>query len=269
MSIESNPLISVVMSVYNGGDYLSSAIESILKQSYSNFEFVIVNDGSTDDSLSVITNYMELDSRIVLVDQNNMGLTKSLNKAIGMSRGAYIARQDADDESLPFRLERQLACTQANKLDLLTSRAFKNMQVVPNLLMLNLRKESCLKAGNVFIHGTFFGPRSTFVKVRYNERYVYAQDFKFILDCIYNGLNIGYDPEATYILNDIESNISNRKSKQQKEHVYMSLIEHFGSDRLFRILCRFNGLSLKVIKISAMIILNFSRGRNAFNVIKK
>ena len=101
------PRISVIMSVYNGEKYLREAIESILNQTFTDFEFLIVNDGSTDGSLEIIQSYQ--DERIrVINNEQNIGLTKSLNKAIKQARGEYIARQDADDISLPNRFEEQI-----------------------------------------------------------------------------------------------------------------------------------------------------------------
>jgi glycosyltransferase involved in cell wall biosynthesis len=100
------PEISVVMSVYNSANYLKKAIESILKQSYKNFEFIIINDGSTDESLEIINSY--IDKRIIIINQQNKGLAVALNNGIRISRGKYIARMDADDFSMPERLKLQL-----------------------------------------------------------------------------------------------------------------------------------------------------------------
>ena len=112
----SNPDISVVMSVFNGGDYLSKSIESILNQSYINFEFIIINDGSTDTSLKIIKSYK--DNRIVLVNRKNKGLITSLNEGISLAKGRYIARMDADDISFPSRLEKQFDFIEKNNLDI-------------------------------------------------------------------------------------------------------------------------------------------------------
>lgn len=105
-SPSSRPIVSVIMSVYNGARYLRSAIESILSQTFANFEFIVVDDGSSDDSAKIINACA--DRRIRLVRQTNHGLVYSLNKAIRLARGQYLARQDDDDISLPSRLEKQL-----------------------------------------------------------------------------------------------------------------------------------------------------------------
>lgn len=106
------PLISIVMAVRNGEPYLSSAIESILSQTLRDFEFIIIDDGSTDGSLAIANSFA--DPRINLITQTNHGLSYSLNQGIIASQCAYIARMDADDISLPERLERQLSFLQRN-----------------------------------------------------------------------------------------------------------------------------------------------------------
>ena len=103
-----NILISVVMSVYNGEKYLVDSVDSILNQTLFDYEVIIVNDGSTDSSLKIIKEYQKKDKRLKLINnERNIGLTKSLNKGIGISKGKYIARQDADDISLKNRLRVQ------------------------------------------------------------------------------------------------------------------------------------------------------------------
>ncbi|BAZ68343.1 MAG: glycosyltransferase [Pelatocladus maniniholoensis HA4357-MV3] len=103
------PKISVVMSVYNGGQYLQESIESILNQTFTNFEFIVIDDGSIDSSWEILTRYAKEDQRIKLFkNEENLGLTKSLNKGLKLAQGEYIARQDADDVSLPERFEKQV-----------------------------------------------------------------------------------------------------------------------------------------------------------------
>jgi len=104
---KSAPKVSVVMAVYNGANYVAGAIESILSQTFRDFEFVIVNDCSEDGTLKVIRSYK--DGRIIVfTNKKNLGQTKSLNVGIRQARGSYIARIDADDFSYPKRLEKQL-----------------------------------------------------------------------------------------------------------------------------------------------------------------
>lgn len=96
------------MPVYNAEDYLEISISSILNQTYKNFEFLIIDDGSTDNSLNIIKKYASVDERIRFVSRENKGLSKTLNELVEMSKGEFLARMDADDFSYPDRFEKQL-----------------------------------------------------------------------------------------------------------------------------------------------------------------
>ena len=107
------PAISVVMSVYNGEQFVAQSIESVLRQTFPGFELLIVNDASTDRTREIVTSFR--DPRIRIVDNpSNVGLTRSLNRGLALARGRFVARQDADDLSLPTRLAEQLAFMRAN-----------------------------------------------------------------------------------------------------------------------------------------------------------
>ena len=108
------PSISVAMSVYNGERFLAEAIESILAQTFSDFEFLILNDGSTDGSAAIIDRYAASDARIRAIDRENRGLIASLNQLLAESRAPIIARMDGDDIAYPERFERQFAFLAAN-----------------------------------------------------------------------------------------------------------------------------------------------------------
>jgi glycosyltransferase involved in cell wall biosynthesis len=110
MTSHLDPFVSVVMPVYNAGDFLHKSIESILSQSYRDFEFIIINDGSTDGSWEVIESYAKKDDRVVAVNQRNSGVAKTANLAASMARGRYLARTDADDISFESKLEDLVAC---------------------------------------------------------------------------------------------------------------------------------------------------------------
>lgn len=101
------PMVSVLLPVYNGVPYLAEAIASILNQTWKDFELIIINDGSTDGTGEIAQSFT--DSRVRYFEQNNIGLAATLNRGIGLSRGAYIARQDADDISKPERFAKQVA----------------------------------------------------------------------------------------------------------------------------------------------------------------
>lgn len=102
------PALAVVMAVKNGADCVAKAVESVLGQSFRDFEFVVVNDGSTDDTGAILDRYAAADPRLRVIHQPNQGLGPSLNTAIRATTAPLIARQDADDESLPGRFEAQV-----------------------------------------------------------------------------------------------------------------------------------------------------------------
>ncbi|NTV50370.1 MAG: glycosyltransferase [Geobacteraceae bacterium] len=105
--------VTVLMPVYNGERYLREAIESILNQTFPDFEFLIINDGSTDHSVEIIASYN--DPRIKLIhNEINLGLISTLNRGIDLAKGEYIARMDCDDVSLPERLEKQVTYLDEN-----------------------------------------------------------------------------------------------------------------------------------------------------------
>lgn len=106
------PLVSVVLPVYNGAADVRKAVDSILSQTFGDFELILINDGSKDNSAEVLESIV--DPRIRLFHQENRGLAGTLNRGIGLARGRYIARQDQDDLSHPERFARQVAFLEAN-----------------------------------------------------------------------------------------------------------------------------------------------------------
>jgi glycosyltransferase involved in cell wall biosynthesis len=96
------------MPVFNAERYIRKATESILNQTFGDFEFIIINDGSTDDSLQILEEYARKDARIRLVSRPNTGYTKALNEALSLARGPFVARMDADDVSMPDRFQKQI-----------------------------------------------------------------------------------------------------------------------------------------------------------------
>lgn len=114
MKSEITPRVAVVMPVFNGEKHLASTIEAILNQSLTDFEFVIVNDGSTDGSREILAQYALRDRRISIIDQDNAGISNATNTAISQSAAPYVAPMDQDDISLPRRLELECAALEEN-----------------------------------------------------------------------------------------------------------------------------------------------------------
>jgi glycosyltransferase involved in cell wall biosynthesis len=109
------PLVSILMPVFNAQKFLSNSIESILSQTLINFEFIIIDDGSTDNSYKIIEHYSNTDNRIKYLKQNNHGISYTRNKLLSLAKAELIAWMDADDISHPKRLEKQYTYLQANK----------------------------------------------------------------------------------------------------------------------------------------------------------
>lgn len=114
-----NPLVSVVMPAYNAEKYISEAIESILNQTFKDFEFIIVDDASTDGTWGIIQKYAEKDPRIVAVkNEKNIRVARTRNRGIEKAIGKYVANMDADDRSLPDRLSVQYDFLEAHSQDI-------------------------------------------------------------------------------------------------------------------------------------------------------
>lgn len=110
----SEPIVSVVMPAFNAAEFLDEAVCSILDQTFRDFEFIIVDDGSTDNTASILRKYAKADSRVRVFPQANEGMIPALNRGCRLARGRYIARMDADDISLPHRFEKQVHYLEIN-----------------------------------------------------------------------------------------------------------------------------------------------------------
>jgi glycosyltransferase involved in cell wall biosynthesis len=219
------PCVSVVMSVYNGERFLKYSIDSILSQSYSNFEFIIVNDGSTDLTGGILDSYT--DTRIVKIKNNiNLGLTKSLNKGIALAKGDYIARLDADDIAKKDRLELQVKYLDEN-LDI--SCIGSNFEVIdqsgkcfwvsslPNSEKW-LRWQMLFR--NVLAHSSMMIRRSDLAEGAYDEEFKHSQDFELWCRLLKGGERIRLLPEALVQLRDNEEGITTHFNNSQSSYAY-------------------------------------------------
>lgn len=183
--MRSSPLVSVLMSVYNGEPYLRLAVESILNQTFTDFEFIMVDDGSTDSTWSVLIEYAPRDSRVVVVrNEKNIGLTRSLNKALALAKGKYIARQDADDLSLSERLEKQVSYLESHSSVGLLGTSYEvisndgQVLTVERMPTQNKVLQKKLLNQNCFGHGSVVIRRVCFDRVgSYRTAFKYAQDY--------------------------------------------------------------------------------------------
>ncbi len=217
-------MISVIMSVKDSEKYLNNSINSILNQTFEDFEFLIIDDFSSDRTFDILKEFELLDSRIKIYrNENNLGLTKSLNKLIAYSRGDIIARQDADDTSEYKRFEKQLQVLIGEEFEFSVSRAM-NLQkgnLIPRYSYF-LPKKLVVRFKNPFIHGTLMIKKKTLINAGcYDENYYYSQDFKLFKDLLNQNIKYKYIYEPLYNLNTID-NISSVKKKEQK--YYFDLI---------------------------------------------
>lgn len=174
------------MSVFNEKNYLRESIESVLSQKFENFEFIIIDDGSNNKTKAILAEYKEKDHRIkVITNKQNIGLTKSLNKAIRIANGQYIARQDADDISLPERLEKQIEFLKNHpKVKILGTFGFA-INANGKVLRKEIRPVSfeeirkLLIKRNPFIHSSMMIEKEILDKVGlYNENFKTSQDYE-------------------------------------------------------------------------------------------
>jgi len=210
-------LISVIMSVKNGEKYLNQSIESILNQSYKNFEFLICDDGSSDNSLSIINNYSLKDSRIKLIkNKKSIGLTKSLNRLIKLSKGEVIARQDADDISTVDRFTTQINLYRKGK-KIITARAnIINSKKSKPRFSYFVPNKIIIKRKNCFVHGTLFINKQILIDNNcYDEEFYYSQDYKLFSDLLEKGYKINTIFKTLYSVRN-EGNISSLKKDEQK-----------------------------------------------------
>jgi glycosyltransferase involved in cell wall biosynthesis len=176
------PKISIVMSVYNGEKYLKESVESILKQTESDFEFIIINDGSTDNTLSLLKQFTLQDPRIKLVTRENRGLIYSLNEGISLAQSSYIARMDADDIAYPDRLEKQLAYMKAYNLVLCGTWAEAIDDVGKNIKEMNYPPKIETIERFALLHNPFIHPSVIFTKEIINKVGGYRNLFQHIED---------------------------------------------------------------------------------------
>ena len=223
------------MSVYNGADYLECALESIRLQDYSNFELVVVNDGSKDNSLEIIEEFKKkVQFQVVIINKTNSGLTKSLNVGLYHCTGDYIVRHDADDVSERNRLS-ILNEFISNDIDFYTtkSKIFDMsgcLGVLPKSYITNKNAFNLelLSYGNFHIHGTFCIKREVLEKYLYDESVRFAQDFDLIIRLICNGVSMKYIPLVTYQLRLQNDSISKTNTIAQRDCLAMILNRYTG-----------------------------------------
>ncbi|MTJ50321.1 glycosyltransferase family 2 protein [Dolichospermum sp. UHCC 0259] len=224
--MQNNPQVSVVMSVYNGADSLPRTIESILAQENVDFEFIVVNDGSKDNSGKILDTYAQGDPRLRIIHQENSGLTKALIRGCAEAKGEFIARQDAGgDISYPRRLVSQLEQLQRESNAVFTSCGTRyvdpeheilyEVQMTQAELNEGLHEDSLEKLKGPSHHGSVMFRRSIYEFVGgYRSAYKVAQDLDLWIRMSECGLCLTTE-EILYEAVWISNGISSRQRPQQ------------------------------------------------------
>ncbi len=213
------------MSVYNGEKYVAEAINSIINQTFKDFEFIIIDDGSTDNSLIIVKTLSLLDERIRIIENyGNIGLAKSLNRGISLSRGKYIARMDADDISLPDRFEKQIAFLDNNPEIFALGGSVVYIDDEGRLGKLSaypLRPQQVkwlLFFGHHLAHPTSMFRRELFLRteIKYNENLKTTQDFDIWVQ-IAERFAIANLPDVLLYYRDHKDNVSHKSEEIQRK----------------------------------------------------
>lgn len=226
---QKRPLVSVIMPVYNNEPYVKQAVDSILEQTYSNFELIAIDDGSSDGSGKILDSYAKQDGRVRVIHQPNKGLVATLNRGIAESTGEYIARMDGDDISFPRRFEQQVAVLEAHENVVLVAGGFEVIdednefiyrEVVP-AISADIKRSMLLR--NPIAHGSVMFRRSALDAVgMYSDQCGPTEDFELWTRLSVVGDFVGLEPTIfRWRVNrkGITSNNNKLQVKIMKEHV--------------------------------------------------
>jgi len=225
------PLVSVIMAVYNGRKFLQDSIESILCQQFKNFEFIIINDGSTDGSADVLKRYSDQDKRVRLIHQANAGLTTSLNRGIALAQGKYIARQDCGDISNRERLARQFEFLENHPT---LSACFTWTKIIDELsneigeFVYSTKPEriqkTLINGKNIYAHGSVMAKRQDVINAGgYDEQMPVSQDYELWLRFMRKSYAIGAVSDFLYRWRLLPESISIAKNTLQKDFLAVAL----------------------------------------------
>lgn len=182
-STQTQPLVSIICATFNDAAYIEDSIRSVLSQDFTDFEYIIINDGSTDDTEKIVKRLQKEDDRIQLITQENKGLVASLNHGLTIAKGKYIARIDGDDEWLPHKLTTQVAALEADD-DLVIvggGALLFNKDSVPTGFFLNVTRDKDIRTGiclfNQFCHSSVVYRRDTALKAGLYPNTCPAEDY--------------------------------------------------------------------------------------------
>ena len=233
INLKLNKEISVILPVFNSEKYILESINSILNQTYKNFELIIIDDGSTDNTSKICSDLSKIDNRILFIKNQHKGLTRTLNFGLEISTGKFIARQDADDISLPNRFEKQLKWFSTSNNKVLCGTNCKiisdNNQVRRNrsIKYENAEIKKKLFYSNCFVHSSTMFLKEEAKKFGfYDENFKYAQDYDLWWKLSTKG-EVGNLREKLLILRDRAMSISNKHATQQTNDFIKSCLKYY------------------------------------------
>lgn len=233
------PLVSILLPVFNGEKYLEECLKSIALQTYTNWELVIVNDGSIDRSDEIIVAFIKLSkNHVVYINLVHKGLPACLNIGVKQTKGKYIARMDADDIMLPERLEMQFTFMENNpKIGLLGSNVTEidkngnKLRVAKFPLKDNEIKRKMLK-GSSISHPTVFVRREIFVENPYEEIYPSPEDYELWVRLL-DKINFENLPEALIMKRIHSDQITQKKYRSMMYQKMMILTKYIFEKKAF------------------------------------
>lgn len=228
-----NPLVTVLMPAYNAGLYIGEAIDSILSQTYTNFEFLIINDGSTDNTVAVIESYNDPRIRLVSNDKNR-GLIYSLNRGLELARGKYIARMDADDITVDIRFEIQVKFLEAHPdIDILgTALVYLDTPYEIHHPLYHDDIIIGLIDNSTIAHATIMMRTETVIakKLIYEEEYKHIEDYRFWLQAVIKGVKFANIDNVFYQYRthpEQVCSVNYELQERTKEPVRLAYLSHF------------------------------------------
>jgi len=213
------PVVSVIMPVYNAEKYLEQAVRSILCQTFTDFEFIIIDDGSTDKSPHILERFAR-EPRINLVKRENRGLVQSLNEGISRARGQWIARMDADDISRPDRFEKQLAWIDKTGAELCGGNVRLFGSGISRILRYCESDEAIkiqLLFNSAFAHPAVMINRRLIQRHPYDSQFAYAEDYELWARLAVEGVRMTNCQSIVLDYRLHHSQLSRQKNKMQLE----------------------------------------------------
>lgn len=238
--MDNTPQVSVVMSVYNGGEFLSQSIGSILEQTFRDFEFIIIDDASTDNSWEILNLFAEKDNRIRLFrNDKNIGIEgfiKNLNYGCKISKGRYIARMDQDDISAPDRLRSQFEFLENDPETFIVGSALERIDKDGNslgIMQAPLNNEEIRKVmpKKISLYHPVIMFRNEFYEDFYRQKIRYCEDYDLYLRIMTDSLKMANLKECNLYYRVLEDSMSRKQDKVIK-NLFINKAKEFYFERL-------------------------------------